>query len=466
MSASRRWKAVAVAGVLAAALPASAHAAIGSNGLGDPYFPNAGNGGYDVSQYDLDLEYQPGRNVLRGRAEIAATATIDLDRFNLDLRRPLRVRRVLVDGAAAGFEHHGQELSIAPAAQVPAGSRFGVDVTYSGKPKPVTDPDGAQEGWIATHDGSFAPNEPQGSPSWFPCNDYPTDKAGYTIAISVPRRYEAISNGVLTGRVRDGKRRIWVWQQTEPMASYLATVATGQFEIRRSNAGPAPSLYAIDPAVYRPAAQRRRARRPLMRTPQVASWLAGRLTPYPFSALGGIVDQVPGFPYALESQTRPIYVELPSKGLVVHEIAHQWFGNSVSLSSWPEIWLNEGFATFSEWLYSEDHGGPSAAKIFGDLYATPADDDEVWRPPPGNPGGPKHLFAVSVYERGAMTLQALREKVGDPVFFSILRTWLDRHEYGNATIAEFVALAEAQSGQELDEFFRIWLYDPAKPTAW
>ncbi len=147
-------------------------------------------------------------------------------------------------------------------------------------------------------------------------------------------------------------------------------------------------------------------------------------------------------------------------------MAHQWFGNSVSLSSWNEIWLNEGFATFAEWLYAEDHGGPSGRKIFKGLYKLPNSNDELWRPPPGDPGGPKHMFADSIYDRGAMTLQALREKIGDEAFFRILRAWVSEHAYGNVTIAEFIALAERESGQELDDFFRIWLYEPKKPREW
>jgi aminopeptidase N len=147
-------------------------------------------------------------------------------------------------------------------------------------------------------------------------------------------------------------------------------------------------------------------------------------------------------------------------------MAHQWYGNSVTLSSWRDIWLNEGFATFAEWLYLEDHGGPSARRIFDDYYEMPNRNDELWRPPPGNPGGPKHLFSDSIYTRGGMTLQALREKVGNAVFFRILRAWASENAYGNVTTQDFVALAERESGQELDEFFRIWLYEPEKPRDW
>jgi aminopeptidase N len=452
--------------LVVATLPVSAHAAIGSHGLGDPYFPKAGNGGYDVQSYDLDLDYTPRTDVLVGRATIAATATIDLDRFNLDFREPLRVTGLSVNGAPASFEHSGQELVITPAAQVPNGSQFTVEVRYRGKPKPVKDPDGSFEGWIKTGDGSYAVNEPQGSPSWYPCNDYPTDKATFSIVITVPEGVKAISNGVFEGKTRADGATTWRWRENQPMATYLATVATGDFKITRTEDGPAPGLFAVDPAVRRRTAKPKREIKPLERTPRTTAYLAEQFGPYPFDALGGTVDWVPKIPYALETQSRPSYTELPSTGLVVHEMAHQWYGNSVTLSSWNEIWLNEGFATYAEWLYAADHGGPSTREIFDQLYEIPNRNDELWRPPPGDPGGPKNMFHASIYDRGAMTLQALREEIGDDAFFRVLRAWAAEHAYGNVTTPDLIALAERESGQELDRLFDVWLYEPRKPREW
>ena len=452
---------------LALAFPAAAGAEVGAPGLGDPFYPDAGNGGYDVAAYDLELDYSPRSRKLEGRATIGATAEVALDRFNLDLRPQMKARSVTVDGAPARSEATGsQELEITPAAPIAAGAAFTVVVEYGGKPKAVKDPDGTTEGWIATKDGAFAPNEPQGSPSWYPCNDHPSDKALFSISLTVPRGLQAISNGELRGREKHGKRKTWRWRETQPMATYLATAAIGDFDLSRSDSAPAPSLYAVDPAILRETRNAKRKAKPLERTPNVTRWLAGRVGAYPFSTNGGIVDRVPDFPYALETQTRPIYTSLPSELLVVHEIAHQWFGNSVTPASWGDIWLNEGFATFAEFLWEEERGDESAAKIFNQLYATPADEGRFWNPPPGDPGAAKHLFARSVYTRGAMTLQALREKVGDDTFFSIVRDWVAEHAYGNATTAEFVALAERESGRELDDFFQVWLYERGKPRDW
>ncbi|HEX6117754.1 MAG TPA: M1 family metallopeptidase [Solirubrobacterales bacterium] len=453
--------------VLGLAAPATAQAEIGSPGLGDPYYPNAGNGGYDVASYDLDLDYSPKSRRLEGVAVIAATAEVGLERFNLDLRPRMKARSVAVDGAEAGAEATGShELEITPATPIAAGSQFTVEVVYGGKPKPVKDPDGTTEGWIATNDGAFAPNEPQGSPSWYPCNDHPSDKALFSISLTAPKGLQAISNGELLGREKSGKSRTWNWRETQPMATYLATAAIGRFDITRSDEAPAPSLFAVDPAVVRRTKSARRKIKPLERTPNVTRFLARYFGAYPFGTNGGIVDRVPAFPYALETQTRPIYTELPSELLVVHEIAHQWFGDSLTPADWHQIWLNEGFATYAEFLWEEERGKESAAKIFDQLYRTPADDDGFWNPPPGNPGDAKDLFAHSVYTRGAMTLQALREKLGDDVFFSILRDWVAEQAYGNVTTDEFIALAERESGRELDDFFQVWLFEPGKPRDW
>jgi aminopeptidase N len=151
----------------------------------------------------------------------------------------------------------------------------------------------------------------------------------------------------------------------------------------------------------------------------------------------------------------------------VHELAHQWFGDAVTLAKWPDIWLNEGFATWSEWIYNERHGGPSAQETFDELYAPPeADNEDLWSPAPAALPGPEVLFSRPVYDRGAMTLQALRGKIGDRAFFNLLRSWYRDHRGGNVTTADFIALAERKSGRDLSGFFRVWLYREGKPQSW
>jgi aminopeptidase N len=169
--------------------------------------------------------------------------------------------------------------------------------------------------------------------------------------------------------------------------------------------------------------------------------------------------------YALETQTRPFYPGSVGTATLVHETAHQWYGDSVSLRDWHDIWLAEGFATYAEWLWSGAHGGRTPAEKFDDLYATPGSDD-LWHPAPTEFTDPADLFGSPSYNRGAMTLQVLRERVGGQDFFAILRAWAKAHRHGTATTAQLVALAERISGEQLDELFHDWLELDGRPSGY
>lgn len=445
--------------VLAALVPASASAQFtpGGAGVGDPFFPNAGNGGYDVSNYRLDLDYSIERRHLDATVTITATALQDLSSFDLDFRG-LKVSKVLVDGTPATFVRQGQELVITPAAGIAAQTSFETVVRYRGRPGTIKDPDGSKEGWFETDDGSIVVTEPQGAPAWYPANDHPTDKALFEFRIRVPDRIEAVANGALKGRLEAGRGTEWRWKTTAPMSPYLATVAIGQFKIVRSKVSGIPSFTAVDPRLWT------KSKDALRRSGKILSLFKRLFGPYPFGQTGAIVDDAGFIGYALETQTRPVYDSAPDDLLVAHELAHQWFGDSVGLERWHEMWLNEGFATWAEWRWDEEAGGPSTAKVLSDLLEVPASRDELWNPPPAVIPGPAKLFAESVYVRGAMAIEALRQQIGEPAFLSTLQTWATEHQYANATIAEFIALAEAQSGQELDSFFDLWLFRSGKPV--
>jgi aminopeptidase N len=461
LASGARIAALAAAACLAAAGPAAAQTFVdGSPGLGDPYYPLAGNGGYDVRHYSLRMDYERATNRLDAMAVIRARAKQNLRRFDLDLRG-FEISKLTVNGHRARFERDGQELIVSPRPKLRKGRRFKVKVAYAGEPAVVTDPDESIEGWVPTADGAFVVNEPQGSPGWYPANDNPRDKATYAFAITVPEGITAIGNGRLISRRTSAGKTTWRWREDSPMAPYLATATNGKFELRITKAGRIPLYHAVDPAEVPKGAFDR-----LAPEPEIIEFFSGLYGRYPFSSGGGVVDHAPEVGYALESQTKSQYDETPSASTVVHEIAHQWFGNAVTLEVWPDIWLNEGFAQWSEWIYDERHGGKTAQQAFDELYATPATDDAFWNPPPGDPGGPEHLFDGTVYDRGSMTLQALRGKVGDRVFFRILRRWYRKYRYGNARTADFVALSERLSGRQLDDFFEVWLYRPGKPASW
>ncbi|WP_428933886.1 M1 family metallopeptidase [Streptomyces sp. ACT015] len=451
---------VAVAALLAAAAPAAATvpppATAGSAGLGDPYFPLAGNGGYHVEHYGLTLRYDPASRHLDGTAVLTARATQQLARFDLDLAG-LTITGLTVDRTPAGYRRDGRELVVTPRHAPRAGQRFTVTVTYRGTPRPVTDPDGSDDGWIATDDGAFVAGEPQGAMTWFPADNHPLDKSAYDITVTVPKGRTAVSNGVLVSRRTAHGRTTFHWRQREPMAAYLATATVGTFRTESFTTRDGIHVYnAVDPREAAAAAP------VLKKLPSVLEWESALFGPYPFRAAGSIVDHAPDVGYALETQSRPLYDSAPDLSTLVHENAHQWFGDSVSLTSWKDIWLNEGFATYTEWLYSEQHGGRSAQQTFDALYARPASDG-LWAYPPADPGSGARIFGTPVYDRGAMALHALRTAVGDRVFLRVLRAWATGHRQRHGTTAQFVRLAERESGRRLGPLFQAWLHAQGKP---
>jgi aminopeptidase N len=452
--------ALMLAAVAAALAPAPAKAAFspGSPGLGDPFFPFAGNGGYDVQHYSLRLAYDPATKVLDGRAVLTATATQDLSRFDLDLRG-FDIPSVTVDGRAASFVRDGQELIVTPAQPIKRGATYAVEVVYTGRPQVVTDPDGSIEGWVPTGDGAFVVGEPQGSPAWYPVNDNPRDKATFEFAVTVPEGLTVMANGVLASSTTTAGRTTWVWRERDPMASYLATATLGRFDLTISSvANGIPSYVAVDPQLAKGQV--------LSKLPAIVAFYSSIYGPYPFDAVGAIVDDAKVVGYSLETQTKPVFPYVPDEATLAHELSHMWYGDSVTLTQWPDIWLHEGFATWSEWIWSEHEGNKSAAQWFNQLYNTPAQDTAFWNPPPGDPGSPASMFDGTIYNRGGMTLQALRQKLGDPVFFRIMRDWAQQNRFGNVTTPQFIALAERDSGQDLEHFFDVWLYQPGKPASW
>ncbi len=432
----------------------------GGSGAGDPYFPKAGNGGYDITHYDLDLGYEPGTGHLTGTATISARAAQDLSAFDLDLEG-LDVGGVTVDGEDARWDRAGQELTVRPREGLGEDETFRVTVRYSGTPVTITDPDGSEEGWLRTADGALALGEPTGSMAWFPGNHHPSDKASYEVTATVPEGLRAVSNGELVGERTGGGRTAFTWRTAEPMASHAATVAVGDYDIRRSTTPDGLPVYvAVDPSL---AAASRKV---LQGIPEIMEWATEIFGPYPFSSTGAIVDRAGDAGYALETQNRPVFPGVPDTGLLVHELAHQWFGNSVTPKTWQDMWLNESFATYAEWLWQEEHGGDSAQQTFDALYDHGEETyEDLWSFPPAEPTSAAHLSDSPVYERGAMVLHRLRQTVGDTAFRALLRGWATAHRHGNADTADFTAYVERQApGRDVDAIWADWLYGHGKPA--
>ncbi len=431
----------------------------GSDGAGDAYFPKYGNGGYDVGEYAISVRFNPNTERLNGKTIIMMRATRDLSSFNLDLVLP--ASRVTVNGASASFRSGAHELHVVPDGPLRRGQTARVAVTYAGIPQDITY--NGVSPWITTPDGALALGQPEIAVWWFPSNDHPTDKARYRIQVKVPVGKEAISGGTFKGRSTRAGWTTWKWELGSQTASYLVFAAIGDYDIER---GVAPSgrkfFHAYGPDVGA------NARNSIRFTDAATTFLAERLGPYPFAQIGGVVPSGAGFGFALETQTRPVYTRgFFDNGLnasvVIHEMAHQWFGDSVSVHRWKNIWLNEGFATYMEWLWEHTQGAPLPANRLALLYGGIPASDPFWDLKIGDPGAAR-LFDGAVYDRGAMTAQALRNRVGSGVFFRIVRTWLRTHRDGTGTTKQFKALAERLSGEQLDGFFDAWLFTGAKPA--
>jgi len=416
-----------------------------------------------VAAYDIDLRYDPASDRLDGRTLITARVTAELSRFNLDLALPASA--VAVDGRTAHHTQQGSELVITPAVPLRTGSTVTVRVDYGGVPSKVEVDDGSP--WSRTGSGAVAVGQPDIAEWWFPSNDHPLDKARVAVTATVPAGVEVVSNGALLGGPEPdgGGRDRWRWEATEPMAPYLAFVAIGQYELVRRDTpvGPHLAAYAagLDPDLEAAA------RASVERSPQIVELLSGWFGEYPFSQLGGVVPDAPDLLFALENQTRPVYAPVFFAGgenieVVVHELAHQWFGDSVSVRRWQDIWLNEGFATYAEWLYSERTGGSSAQQIADAEYDRIPPDARFWQVPPGDPGAAA-LLDRAVYVRGAMALHAIRVAVGDEAFFDVLPGWAAQRRGGNGTVQDFLGAVERRSGVDLDALADAWLFRPGRP---
>lgn len=434
----------------------------GADGLGDPYYPELGNGGYDALHYSIDLDVDVEGELLSGTTTIQAEATQDLASFNLDFIG-FEIEAVTVDGAPAEYGRLGGELTITPGEPLPAGQDFTVAVTYAGRPQPF-EPEAIaiRMGWNFFEGGAYVASEPSGAATWYPVNDHPLDKATYSFRITVPGRYAAVANGLLVESIREAEGTTYVWEASDPTASYLVTVNVGEFVLQQQRGpGGLPIRNYFPPDLAGEAAY------DFGRTGEMIALYNEAFGPYPFEAYGVVVvDTRLGF--ALETQTLSLFGrnavsgDRRSEGVVAHELAHQWFGNSVSLARWSDIWLNEGFATYATGLWIEHlHGRGALDDWMRGMYNQLLPMEPLLKPP-GRPS-PDDLFSASVYYRGALALHALRLRVGDEAFFDILRTYYARYRDGNATTEDFIAVAEAVSGEELGAFFQGWLYQQEMP---
>ena len=431
-----------------------------STGIGDRYFPNAGNPGYDARHYAVSVRYRPGSGLLTGDTRVRVVPNHRLTRISLDL--VLHATQVRVNGVRTLFSQSAHELVVRPRAALRAGHVATIRVRYAGHPARTRY--AGETPFERTATGAIAVGEPQIAAWWFPSNDHPSDKATFKLRLTVPRGRQAISNGAMVGMRRHDGLTTWYWRVRKPMATYLAFAAFGDYDVEHglTNTG-LQYVYAFERGL---GPQAKPARVSVRQTPKIVRWLSGIWGPYPYKNIGGVVPNV-DLGYALENQTRPVYGRDmfrsgAARSLIVHELAHQWFGDRVSVRRWRDIWLNEGFATYSEWLWDAHTGDEQPDHRLHRFYRVFEPSSPFWDLHIGDPG-PRRLFDDAVYVRGAMTIQAIRNRVGSRDFFDIARRWT-HHGDGVGSTRELERLAERVSGENLHGLLHAWLYSGSKPA--
>ncbi|WP_055498839.1 M1 family metallopeptidase [Streptomyces albus] len=437
----------------------------GSPGLGDPLFPTLGNGGYQVAHYNLSFDFTPVTYDYTGRVVLHARAQQDLSAFNLDTDGHT-IDSVTVDGRAAGWAlspgGSGQELTVTAARPLRRSDAFTVTVCYHGNGKA---PRSGLTGWRFGSDGGFAcAAQASRADTFFPCNDHPSDKATWTFHLSAPEGYVAAANGELLRRTRraDGST-VWHFALRERMATELVGIAVvqGTYLYGSSHRG-LPLRHIV------PRGQEDRYRPVVDRTADHLAWLEAKFGRYPFSVYGCHIYD--GYSDALENQTlslfstdwftpdaagRPRY-----ETTMVHELVHQWYGDSVTPADWQQAWLNEGPAVYYAALYGEERGW---SVLDDKMRATYAGLDKI-RAQDGPPGRPRELGGTNIYDGGALVLYALRLRIGDKRFARVMRLWPERYKDRNVTSEDFIRHAVRVTGdRSLHGFLRDWLFGAVNP---
>lgn len=443
----------------------------GAAGIGDPVFPNLGNGGYDVDAYAIDMAYDAKTRTITAGVQIDATATAALRRFNLDAAG-LDIAQVSVGGVPAAFAQAGEELQVTPGAPLRRGRPFTVGVTYTVDPRRVPQPVG---GFVPTTDGFATAPQPAAAHTVFPCNDHPSDKAAFTIRITAPFATTGVASGSLVSSVPnpDGSTTS-TYRSRDPMATELVQISVGRYTVvdhgdydgaRLRDVVPTARVAATYPALSLTRGQ--------------LDWISRHLGEFPLEAYGLLVadtDDPKAFDFTgLETQTLTLYkpayllqTEDKIASHMMHELAHNWFGNSVTPQDWSDLWLNEGHANWYGLLYRYERGWPDSqgnTTFQGRMRHTYAQGD-IWRATSGPvaEATAATLFDDQRYTGGTLVLYALQQRIGVHAFAEVERRFVERFRNRNASTKDFVDVAVEVSGDPgVRAFLAEWLYGEKTP---
>lgn len=436
-------------------------------GVRDSYTGVDFNLGFHVRHYDLELDYAVGPNRLRATATLRMDSYLELERLTLDLSGALQVKQVSVRMFSPAtqvevkrFSHRNLKLGVTFTTPIPADAEFELTITYQGNPRPVRSSWGML-GWEELSNGSLVASQPNGARSWYPCDDTPDEKATYRIAVTTASTYTVVANGHLRSSQRSGASTRWVYEMPQPMASYLATVQVGQYEKVELSDARTPVV------AYVPRTLKADFMEDFAQQVAMLDCYTELFGPYPFGIYTVVVTE-DELEIPLEAAGLSIFGANHARGdhawerLIAHELSHQWFGNSLGLAQWDDIWLNEGFACYAEWLWFEHSAGKPAAESAKEHYLGLANKPQDLLL--ANPG-PKDMFDDRVYKRGAMVVHALRTLLGDDAFFTMLRSYVasGKHSVVEPMDLRNAALQAGADPQALDTLWQSWLHQTKLP---
>ncbi|MEQ6902827.1 M1 family metallopeptidase [Nocardioides sp. YIM 152588] len=425
----------------------------------DSVYPEVGDPLVDALHYDLDLTWAPGDDLLTARETLTFRATADAQRIPLDFSDTFDVRTVEVDGAATGYTLDGHDLTIDSA--VVADRTYEVVLAYAGTPRAAEAPTSRSDfddgvGWIVGEDHeTWTLQEPYGAFTWYAVNDHPSDKALYDFTLTTDAPWTGVANGENTSSSVSGGLRTTTWHLAEPAASYLVTVAFDDFQVTEMSSPSGVPIQIWAPADGDPTPGETGY------APQAMAWLEARLGPYPFDTFGIVINAGES---GMETQTMVTLGDTPyatSAAVVIHELAHQWYGDTVTPADWSDVWMNEGMAMYLQGTWEAQQEGISVAEKL-DSWADAEAADRADAGPPGD-YDPDDFGSGNIYYGPALMWHELREMVGQRRFARMLRDWPADQENDTADREEYLGWIEEETGEELDDFFDAWLLSPTTP---